>query len=118
MTATKPQFEPREYVMEDGRTVRPLVKQLTRCIGIRRSDETKRSPYVLICIDTGLTFGSEFSRQDDCLCVARSIQEIVDDFRYMASMSQAIESNSHRQAMGKILKSAYESERSRKNRSN
>ena len=104
MAATKPEFHVREYAMKDGRITRPLVKQLTRSIGIRRTDDTKRSPYVMICIETGLRFGPDISRQADCVKLAEDIQAIVDDAGCMHTMSQAIDSYSHCAQIVRLLR--------------
>lgn len=108
MAAIKPQFEPREYVMRDGRAWRPLVKPLTRCIGIHLWDDTnRRSGYVLIDLETGGSFGVRISRQSDCQKVAESMQAVIDDFGLCASCTSALNSDHHRLGLRKICQSFH-----------
>lgn len=110
MTSNKPQFEVREYVMRDGTVQRPLVKQLTRCVGIRRINDTKKSDYILTDIDTNMVFGVQYSRQDQCIKLAESIQEIIDDCGIVHTVVQAMNSDAHRHRLFTLCREASSAE--------
>jgi len=97
---TTAQFEAREYPKRGGGYYRDLVMQLTRCIGIRRTDPNKsRSWYAIIDIETGVTFGCDVRTRKDAARVAGRLQSIIDEHEPLRGIGDAINNDECRRKM-------------------